>query len=231
MDGHGCIVPVHLSANTASLFGHSAQVRPFSKSPFAGCRKTHKHQIHGLEEEWKQQGGRPTPRASAPFLQSESQSNVSNSPKGNDSKNNPDDLLYLASFMFTTKQRGQSRVHQTHNPMQGTQHEPCWPGSSCCICRVLLRFKWGDLAENVYDDHMPPTYCFPGAQPPPHQRTWKSYWKQPSNLTALFQPTKHQWGSVWNCPSVLLQKIGSHILSPFGLLLQVEDSRRLAELE
>lgn len=105
------------------------------------------------------------------FCKVKAKGNVSNSPKGNDSKNNPDDLLYLASFMFTTKQRGQSRVHQTHNPMQGTQHEPCWPGSSCCICRVLLRFKWGDLAENVYDDHMPPTYCFSGAQPPPHQRT------------------------------------------------------------
>lgn len=29
------------------------------------------------------------------------------------------------------------------------QHEHCWPGGFCCICKVLLRFKWGDLAENV----------------------------------------------------------------------------------
>lgn len=86
-----------------------------------------------------------------------------------------------------------------------------------------MRFKWGDLAENVSWCSHASNVLLSRSITSTTQRTWKSYWKQTSSLRAISQHPKYQWESVWNCPLVMLQKIGFYILHLLGLLLKVED--------
>lgn len=184
-----------------------------------------------MEEKGKEQVGHPIPRASTPLLQSRSQrqcqQQFSNSPKGNDSKNNPDGLPHLASFMFATKHK-QRPVQGSSNLWSNAKHTDTMNTGGQGASAVSAQCWWGvngDTWQKMFHDgHMPPPYCFPGAQPPPHQRTWKSCWKQPNNLTAISQHPKYQWESVWNCPLVVLHRIGFYILRRLSLLLKVEDS-------
>lgn len=129
--------------------------------------------------------------------------------------------------MLTTKHKRRP-VQCSSNSQSNARHTDSMNTAGQGAFAVSAQWCWclsGDTWQKVfYHGHMPPTYCFPGAQPQPHQRTWKTYWKQPSSLTAISQPTKYQWESVWNCPLVLLHKIGFNILCLLGLLSKVEHS-------
>lgn len=92
--------------------------------PLLAVWQTHKHQIH--VSKWKKREKSKWdilyPELPLLFCKVEAKANVSNSRKGNDSKNNPDDLLILLhSCTQPNTNGGQSRVHQTYDPMHGIQ--------------------------------------------------------------------------------------------------------------
>lgn len=160
MDGHGCIVPVHISANTASLFGYSVQ-KVFL------CWLSGKH-TDTRSIYWKKSENSKWdilhPELPLLFCKIETKGNVSNSPKGNDSKNNPDDLLHLASLMFTTKHK-QRPVQGSSNSRCNARHTDSLNTAGQGASAVSAQCCWGVSGDTwqrtFYTGHMPPTHCFP----------------------------------------------------------------------
>lgn len=133
-------------------------------------------------------------------------------------------FILLHSCSQPNTNRGQSRVHQTHNPMQSTQHEPCWPGGSCCSCTVLLRFKWGNLAENVLWWSNASSILLSRGTTSTTPENMKELLKTTKQSHSPFPANKIPVRISVKLPFGAVPKRGFHTWCPFGLLLQVEDS-------
>lgn len=105
------------------------------------------------------------------------------------------------------------------------QPEHCWPRGFCCVCTVLLRCKWGHLAENILHwSHASNTLLSRGTtsttpenMKEPLKTAKQSHSHFPANKIPVGISVKLPFGAV-------AQNSLLYIIIPLGLLPKVEDS-------